>query len=119
MNIEEEFLTEINMTRTDFEQQAAQNGMSYIESLRCSLIYKPAGSFTWILVEYETWLQGGSEKTIEELETLFVQKEGGSGTFDDLLAQEGITREQFEEEIKNMGFRSEEDFLKYVIYIKN
>ena len=92
--------------------------MSYIEFLKFSLIYRQVGPIPWILVEYETWLQGGSEKTIEELETLFVQKEGGSGTFDDLLAQEGITREQFEEEIKNMGFRSEEDFLICFIYFE-
>ena len=113
----EELLSEEDMTKTDLEQQASKDGMSYIEFLKFSLIYQKVGTIPWTLVEYETWLQGGSGKTVEELENLFVQKNGDTGTFDDLLAQEGITREQFEEEIKNMGFRSEEDFLKYVIYI--
>lgn len=113
----EELLSEEDMTKTDLEQQASKNGMSYIEFLKFSLIYQKVGTIPWTLVEYETWLQGGSEKTIEELETLFVQKEGGRGTFDDLLAQEGITREQFEEDVKAMGFRSEKDFLKYFIYV--
>ena len=114
----EELLSEEDMTKTDLEQQASKDGMSYIEFLKFSLIYQKVGTIPWTLVEYETWLQGGSGKTVEELENLFVQKNGDTGTFDDLLAQEGITREQFEEEIKNMGFRSEEDFLKCFIYFE-
>ncbi len=114
----EELLSEEDMTKTDLEQQAKENGMSYIEFLKFSLIYQQVEPIPWTLVEYATWLQGGSEKTIEELETLFVQKEGGSGTFDDWLAQKEITREQFEEELKAEGFRSEEDFLKCFIYFE-
>ena len=90
--------------------------MSYEEFLRDSLINQDIGEIPWLEVEYKTLLQGGNEKTIEELENLFVQKIGATGTFDDFLSQEEITREQFIEEIKNEGFRTEEDFLKFFIY---
>ena len=112
----EEFLTENNTTRTEWEQQASEQNMSYEEFLRDSLINQDIGEIPWLEVEYKTLLQGGNEKTIEELENLFVQKIGATGTFDDFLSQEEITREQFIEEIKNEGFRTEEDFLKFFIY---
>ncbi len=114
----EEFLTENNTTRTEWEQQASEQNMSYEEFLRDSLINQNIGDIPWLGVEYETSLQGGNEKTTEELENLFVQKIGLTGTFDDFLAQEEITREQFIEVIKNEGFRTEEDFLKYIIYFE-
>lgn len=110
----EEYLTNIDMTREEWEQQATDKGMSYIEWLKDCLI-NGNNSFSWLQVEFEVSKQGGTGKTVEELETLFAQKMGAE-SFDNLLAEENMTKEQFLEGLKSAGFRSEEDFLKAYVY---
>ena len=85
-----------------------------MEWLKDFLIYGDNG-YSWVQVEFEVSKQGEKGKTVEEMETLFAQKLGAE-SLDELLAKENMTKEQFIEEIKNQGFRTEEDFLKYVIY---
>ena len=109
----EEFLTEIGMTREEWEQQGADEGLSYIEWLRKFLIY--GNGFSWVQVEYEVSKNGGAGKTLGELETIFAQQNDAQ-TFEEYLSNRNMTREQFEEEIKNQGFRTEEDYLKYHLY---
>ncbi len=110
----EEYLNEEDMTREDIEQIAQGNGMEYVEYLKYLL---KSTEDSWVYVEYTVSKQGGTEKTIEELEQMFAEKYGGTGSFDDLLAQEGMTREDFYEMIKEQGFRTEEDFLKVQLFI--
>lgn len=109
----EEFLTEIGMTREEWEQQASNEGVSYIDWLKGELygVY----SFSWVRVEYEVSKNGGAGKTLGELETIFAQQNDAQ-TFEEYLSNRNMTREQFEEEIKNQGFRTEEDYLKYHLY---
>ena len=109
----EEFLTEIGMTREEWEQQASNEDVSYIDWLKGELygVY----SFSWVRVEYEVSKNGGAGKTLEELETIFAQR-NGIPSFDEYLSNINMTREQFEEKIKNQGFRTEEDYLKYSLY---
>ena len=109
----EEFLNETNTTRNDLEQTAKENGMTYIEYLKNTLIDRSS----WLGVEYEVSKNNAEGKTVEELEQMFVEKNGGTGSFDDLLAQEGMSREDFENMIKEQGFRTEEDFLKVQLFI--
>ena len=111
----EEYLNEGNMTREDIEQMAQENGMEYVEYLKYTLKNM---EYSWVYVEYTVSEQGGAEKTIEELEQMFVEKNGGTGSFDDFLSQGGMNREDFENKIKEEGFRAEEDFLKVYIYIR-
>lgn len=110
----DEFLADIEMTREELEQQASDEGMSYIEWLKEFLIYGD-NSFSWVQVEFEVSKQGGTGKTVEELETLLAQK-NGEETFEDLLTKENMTKEQFLEVLKSEGYRSEEDFLKFIVY---
>ena len=49
---------------------------------------------------------------------MFVEKNGGTGNFDNFLVQEGMSREDFNNMIKEQGFRTEEDFLKVFIYLQ-
>ena len=49
------------------------------------------------------------------METLYAQKYGAE-SFDELLAKENMTKEQFIEKLKKQGFRTEEDFLKVYVY---
>ena len=110
----DQFLTGVGMTRDEWEQQGTDEGMTYIEWLKDILVYGDNG-FSWVRVEYEVSKSGGAGKTLGELETLFAQKYGAE-TLDELLAKDNMTKEQFEEEIKNQGFRTEEDYLKYHLY---
>ena len=110
----EEFLADIDMTREEWEQQGTDKGMSYIEWLKDILVYGDNG-FSWVRVEYVVSKSGGAGKTLGELETLFAQKYGAE-TLDELLAKDNMTKEQFIEIIKNQGFRTEEDYLKFILY---
>ena len=106
----DEFLQERNLI-----QEAEEKQIEYIEYLKEILIND---NNSWINVEYLVLKRGGEGKTIEELEQIYTEKLiGFPGSFDDFLTQEGMTREDFENAIKGMGFRTEEDFLKVLIYI--
>ena len=105
----EEFLQE-----NDIKQEAEDAGMEYIEYIKDILVNDEN---SWLKVEYEVYNNGGEGKTVEELEQMFVEKNAGTGSFDDLLAQEGMSREDFENMIKEQGFRTEEDFLKVQLFI--
>ncbi len=109
----EEFLNETNTTRNDLEQTAKENGMTYIEYLKNTLIDRSS----WLGVEYEVSKNNAEGKTVEELEQMFAEKNGGTGSFDDFLTKNGLTREDFNEMIKEEGFRTEEDFLKVYIFL--
>ena len=102
----EEFKQNVNL-----EQSATEKGMEYNEYL----IYILKHEESWVYVEYMVSKQVGEGKTVQELENLFVEKIGYSGTFEQLLAEENMTRVDFEKMIKEQGFRSEEDFLKVSI----
>ena len=110
----EEFLADIDMTREEWEQQGTDKGMSYIEWLKDILIYGD-NMVSWVQVEYVVSKSGGAGKTLEELETLFAQR-FGIESFEKFLTEYDMTKEQFIEEIKNQGFRTEEDYLKYYLY---
>ena len=114
----DEYLTEKSMTREKLEEIAIGQGMTYMEYLKNILIYEFPNS--WIRVEYMTSIKGGEEKTIEELENLFIEKVesyAGIGAFEKILEEQGITKEQFfEEAYKEEGFRTKKDLLKYMIY---
>ena len=110
----DQLLTEAGMTRDEWEQQGTDKGMTYMEYLKDLLIYGDNG-FSWVQVEFEVSKQGGTGKTVEELETLYAQKYGAE-SFDELLAKENMTKEQFIEKLKKQGFRTEEDFLKVYVY---
>ena len=112
---------EVQMTRDEFEQMITENyGMSYLDALKFGLVYE-MGENSWINVEYQVFLKGGSGKTVEELEELFLQKciENGMNMeeIEQFLQQEGLTLRQFIQQIAEQdGFRTEEDFLKFYIY---
>ncbi len=110
----DQFLTGVGMTRDEWEQQGTDEGMTYIEWLKDILVYGDNG-FSWVQVEFEVSKNGGAGKTLEELETIFAQR-NGIPSFDEYLSNINMTREQFEEKIKNQGFRTEEDYLKYHLY---
>lgn len=110
----DQFLIEVGMTREEWEQQGANKGMTYMEYLKDLLIYGDNG-FSWVQVEFEVSKQGGTGKTVEELETLYAQKYGAE-SLDELLAKGNMTKEQFLEKLKKQGFRTEEDFLKVYVY---
>ena len=105
----EEFKQEVNL-----EQEATQEGMNYIEYLKYILTNAES---SWVYVEYMVLEQGGEGKTVQELEKLFVEKIGYPGTFEQLLEESNMTRGDFENMIKEQGFRSEEDYLKVQIYV--
>lgn len=109
----EEYLNTIGKTREEFEKEAENAGMTYIEYLKQELSNTKK---SWLMVEYMVSIQGGEGKTVEELEQILIEGNGLTGSFEDLLAQEGMNREDFENMIKENGFRTEEDYLKYVIY---
>ena len=87
--------------------------MTYIEYLKNTLIDRSS----WLGVEYEVSKNNAEGKTVEELEQMFAEKNGGTGSFDDFLTKNGLTREDFNEMIKEEGFRTEEDFLKVYIFL--
>ena len=99
----------------DFNQEAEDAGMKYIEYIKNILVN---AENSWLRVEYAVYNNGGAEKAIEELEQMFVEKNGGTGNFDNFLVQEGMSREDFNNMIKEQGFRTEEDFLKVFIYLQ-
>ena len=103
----EEFLQEKNI-----KQEAEEKGVDYIEYLKEILINDEN---SWLTVEYLVSTQGGEGKTTEELEQMYVEKIGFTGSFNELLSQSGMTREYFMNMIKENGFRTEEDYLKYLI----
>lgn len=94
---------------------ATEQGMTYTEYLKDILVYEAPNS--WLKIEYLVSLQGGEGKSVEELEKLFIEKNGGQESFENYLKEQGITKEQFFENICNIeGFRTKEDFLKCAIY---
>ena len=111
----EEFLQDLQEYDIDFNQEAEDAGMKYIEYIKNILVN---AENSWLRVEYAVYNNGGAEKTIEELEQMFVEKNGGTGNFDNFLVQEGMSREDFNNMIKEQGFRTEEDFLKVFIYLQ-
>ena len=106
----EEFLQEWNI-----RQDAEEKGVEYIKYLKEILIND---EYSWLIVEYSVSIQGGEGKTVQELEELFVEKIGYPGTFEQSLEEYNMTREDFKNMVNENGFRTEEDFLKYVIYIE-
>lgn len=114
----DEFLAESSTTREEIEQMATELGMTYTEYLKYCLVYEIPDS--WLKIEYQVSLQGGEGKNVEELEKLFIEKNGGQESFENLLKEEGVSKEQYFENICNTeGFRSTEDFLKYAVYFFN
>ena len=120
----EEFLAEDGITREDLKKQASDNSMTYKEYLKSYIIERG----NWIEIEYQASLLGILDKSVEELEEIFVEKVKESGaeeqigefnTFDELLEKTNMTRQEFEETYKLQGYRTEEDFLKmYIVMIE-
>ena len=109
----DEFLEENSITRETIKQEGAKYAMTYIEYLKHILVYYES----WLKVEYQVSLQGGEGKSVEELEELFIEKNGGKESFENFLKEQGITKEQYFENICNTeGFRTKEDFLKYKVF---
>lgn len=112
---------EVQMTRDEFEQMGTEYyGMTYLDALKFSLVYAMREG-SWIQVEYQVNLNGGSGKTVEELEELFLQNmiEKGENVeeLEQFLEQEGLTLSQYLQQIAQQeGFRTEEDFLKVILY---
>ena len=94
--------------------------MTYEEYLKSTIIQNNS----WIVIEYKASILGILDKSVEELENIFVEKAKESGaeegfgeinSFDEYLEKLGVTREEFEKVCKENGIRSEEDYLKYMI----
>ncbi len=109
----EEYLSEQGKSRDDLNKEASNNNMSYTEYLK-SIIKKNGW---WIITEYKCSLLGILDKSVEELEKIFVETIGETGTFDEFLENERMTRQEFEEMYKSQGYRTEIDFLKINIII--
>ena len=116
----EEWLIEQGKTRDDLKQEASNNGVTYLEYLKSRIIQNEL----WIVLEYQASSLGILDKKPEELEPIFVDKAKEEGleeqigefnTFDELLEKTNMTRQEFEEMYESQGFRTEEDFLKYMI----
>ena len=112
----DEFLSENNMTKEQLEQQAQDNGMTYDEYLKLSLT-EGEGNIPWVEMEYVVMLAGGEGKDQTGLENLLVELIDYPGTFDDIIVNElKTTRENFLSFAQEQGFRTEEDFVKILIY---
>ena len=116
----DEWLKEQGKTRDDLRQEASNNNMTYEEYLKSTIIQNNS----WIVIEYKASILGILDKSVEELENIFVEKAKESGaeegfgeinSFDEYLEKLGVTREEFEKVCKENGIRSEEDYLKYMI----
>ena len=103
----EEFLTENGMSRENLIEQAQNLGMTYDELLKSEL----SG---WIDIEFIADKEGLLDKNMDELEQIAAEKFGFED-FNQLLIQQNYTKEQFNEKIKNLGFRDEIDYLKFLI----
>ena len=107
---------------TSIEEEAQNAGMTYEEFLRKTLSIEAMNKESWVYVEYVVYLAGGEGKNQTELENLYVELVEYPGTFDNLLAEENITRDKFLEFAQSNGFRTEEDCVKCFIaeyYIQN
>lgn len=94
-------------TKEYFKQEASNNNMTYTEYLKDII-----KNDWWIKVEYKAYLMGISDKSTEEIEKIWMQKMGETGTFDEYLEEiMKMTRKEFEEMYTEMGFRTEKDFL--------
>lgn len=105
----EEFLAEDGLTREQIEQMASDKGLTYSEYLENILIYE-IGDNSWIKIEYELYKNYGTIEGIEDLEEMFLEKYGKE--FDQFLKENGMTREEFENTIKEQTGWSLEDALK-------
>ena len=94
-------------TKEYFKQEASNNNMTYTEYLKDII-----KNDWWIQVEYKAYLMGISDKSTEEIEKIWMQKMGETGTFDEYWEEiMKMTRKEFEEMYTEMGFRTEKDFL--------
>ena len=107
----EECLNQDGITREDLEKEAEDNGISYSELLEQKLKFDEN---SWLYVEFDSKEAGILNKNVDELEQLVAEKYGAK-SFEQLLANQNMTREQFLEAIKEEGFREEIDFLKCMI----
>lgn len=112
----ENYLSETGGSREEIKQEAESIGMTYDNYLKEVLMRDDVsggiGDYSWVRVEYYISLRGWANKTVEELEEIYISKIGETGTFDEFLSKQGMTREEFENFYKEEGFKTEEDFLK-------
>ena len=102
----DKMLTAFGMTKEELEQQATDYNMSYDEFLKMML---SMGSHS----DYYVYLAGGEGKTGEELEQFYVDYIGYDGTFEQKLADEGITtEEQLNNAMEAIGVTSKEEYVK-------